>query len=186
MIVGSELGFATHFVSSRTVPNLLSRLSDLEDPTPAMIDRTIEEHHTKRLPDEPVGKLTGRTRHALDMAFRHDRVEEIVEDLTKLASTSDDSVAKWASETLEILYMRSPTSLKVALEAVRRGKEMTLLEALQMEMGIATAYCVSLTIVIMLCDLFNLTNAERCKFGFRCRNNRGPSRESKRSPCLVS
>lgn len=136
-----ELGFATHFVSSRTVPNLLSRLSDLEDPTPAMIDRTIEEHHTKRLPDEPVGKLTGRTRHALDMAFRHDTVEEIVEDLTKLASTSDDSVAKWASETLEILYMRSPTSLKVALEAVRRGKDMTLLEALQMEMGIATAYC---------------------------------------------
>jgi 3-hydroxyisobutyryl-CoA hydrolase len=136
-----ELGFATHFVSSRTVPNLLSRLSDLEDPTPTMIDRTIEEHHTKRLPDEPVGKLTGRTRHALDMAFRHDTVEEIVEDLTKLASTSDDSVAKWASETLEILYMRSPTSLKVALEAVRRGKDMTLLEALQMEMGIATAYC---------------------------------------------
>ncbi|KAG2147250.1 ClpP/crotonase-like domain-containing protein [Suillus cothurnatus] len=136
-----ELGFATHFVSSRTVPNLLSRLSDLEDPTPTMIDRTIEEHHTKRLPDEPVGKLTGRTRHALDMAFRHDTVEEIMEDLTKLASTSDDSVAKWASETLEILYMRSPTSLKVALEAVRRGKDMTLLEALQMEMGIATAYC---------------------------------------------
>ncbi|KAG2041902.1 ClpP/crotonase-like domain-containing protein [Suillus americanus] len=136
-----ELGFATHFVSSRTVPNLLARLSDLEDPTSAMIDRTIEDHHAKRLPDEPVGKLTGRTRQALDMAFRHDTVEEIVEDLTKLASTSDDSVAKWASETLEILSMRSPTSLKVALEAVRRGKNMTLLQALQMEMGIATAYC---------------------------------------------
>ncbi|KAG1891439.1 3-hydroxyisobutyryl-coenzyme A hydrolase [Suillus subluteus] len=111
-----ELGFATHFVSSRTVPNLLARLSDLEDPTSAMIERTIEEHHAKRLSDEPVGKLTGRTRQALDMAFRHDTVEEIVEDLTKLASTSDDS-------------------------RFRRGKNMTLLEALQMEMGIATAYC---------------------------------------------
>ncbi|KAG2077875.1 ClpP/crotonase [Suillus decipiens] len=136
-----ELGFATHFVSSRTVPNLLTRLSDLEDPTFAMIDRTIEDHHAKRLPDEPIGKLTGRTRQALDMAFRHDTVEEIVEDLTKLASTSDDLVARWASETLETLHMRSPTSLKVALEAVRRGKEMTLLQVLQMEMGIATAYC---------------------------------------------
>lgn len=136
-----ELGFATHFVSSRTVPNLLNRLSDLEDPSSAVIDRIIEDHHAKRLPDEPVGKLTGRTRQALDFAFRHDTVEEIVEDLTKLTSTSDDTVAKWASDTLKTLYMRSPTSLKVALEAVRRGKTMTLLEALQMEMGIATAYC---------------------------------------------
>ncbi|KAG1756342.1 3-hydroxyisobutyryl-coenzyme A hydrolase [Suillus paluster] len=136
-----ELGFATHFVSSRTVPNLLTRLSDLEDPSSAMIDKTIEDHHAKRLPDEPVGKLTGRTRQALDMAFRHNTVEEIVEDLTKLTATSDETVAKWASETLKTLHMRSPTSLKVALEAVRRGKEMTLLEALQMEMGIATAYC---------------------------------------------
>ncbi|KAG2146861.1 3-hydroxyisobutyryl-coenzyme A hydrolase [Suillus bovinus] len=136
-----ELGLATHFVSSRTVPNLLTRLSDLEDPTSAMIDETIEDHYAKRLPDEPVGKLTGRTRQALDMAFRHDTVEEIVEDLTKLALTSDDSIAKWASGTLETLHLRSPTSLKVALEAIRRGKKMTLLQALQMEMGIATAYC---------------------------------------------
>ncbi|KAG0697019.1 3-hydroxyisobutyryl-coenzyme A hydrolase [Suillus ampliporus] len=136
-----ELGFATHFVSSRTVPNLLARLSDLEDPSSVMIDKTIEDHHAKRLPDEPAGKLTGRTRQALDMAFRHNTVEEIVEDLTKLTSTSDETVANWASETLKTLLMRSPTSLKVALEAVRRGKEMTLLQALQMEMGIATAYC---------------------------------------------
>jgi 3-hydroxyisobutyryl-CoA hydrolase len=87
------------------------------------------------------------------MAFRHDTVEEIVEDVTKLTSSSDDAVAKWASETLNTLHMRSPTSLKVALEAVRRGKKMTLLQALQMEMGIATAYCVSSwTLVITLRD----------------------------------
>lgn len=141
--LGSELGIATHFISSRTVPSLLARLSDLEGPSVALINRTIEDHHAKRLPDEPIGRLTGRTRQALDMAFRHDTVEEIVEDVTKLTSSSDDVVAKWASETLDTLHMRSPTSLKVALEAVRRGKKMTLLQALQMEMGIATAYCVS-------------------------------------------
>jgi 3-hydroxyisobutyryl-CoA hydrolase len=77
------------------------------------------------------------------MAFGHNTVEEIVDNLTELASTADDAVAKWASETLVTLHMRSPTSLKVALEALRRGKKMTLLQALQMEMGIATAYCVS-------------------------------------------
>jgi 3-hydroxyisobutyryl-CoA hydrolase len=140
--LGSELGIATHFISSRTVPNMLARLSDLEDPSVALINRTIEDHHAKRLPDEPIGRLTGRIRQALDMTFQHNTVEEIVEGLTKLTSSSDDAVAKWASETVETLHMRSPTSLKVSLEAVRRGKKMTLLQALQMEMGIATAYCV--------------------------------------------
>lgn len=115
----------------------------MEDPSLALINRTIEDHHAKRLPDEPIGRLTGRTRQALDMAFGHNTVEEIVDNLTKLTSTTDDAVAKWASETLITLHMRSPTSLKVALEALRRGKKMTLLQALQMEMGIATAYCVS-------------------------------------------
>lgn len=171
-------------MSSRTVPNLLACLSDLEDPTPAMIDRTIEEYHSTRLGDEPIGKLTGSKRQALDMAFRHDTVEEIVDDLTKLASNSDDSVAKWASETLDTLHMRSPTSLKVALEAVRRGKKMTLLQALQMEMGIATAYCVSLN--NMLCDLFNTENAEWRKSRFQCRNNRSAGCQNQGSPSLVS
>lgn len=99
------------------------------------------------------------------MAFGHNTVEEIVDSLTKLTSTADDAVAKWASETLVTLHMRSPTSLKVALKALRRGKEMTLLQALQMEMGIATAYCVSS--YTLICNryytTFNSVNAERCK-----------------------
>jgi len=137
----------------------LARLSDLEDPSVALINRTIEDHHAKRLPDEPIGRITGCVRQALDMAFRHNTVEEIVEDLTKLTSSPDDAVAKWALETLNTLHLRSPTSLKVALEAVRRGKKMTLLQALQMEMGIATAYCVrSYDLVIMLRDRTDLLN----------------------------
>lgn len=70
-------------------------------------------------------------------------MEEIIVELQSiLKGSTHESVRSWAQETLDALSMRSPTSLKVALAAVRRGKNMPLLEALQMEMNIATAFCV--------------------------------------------
>ncbi|EGO21178.1 hypothetical protein SERLADRAFT_398624 [Serpula lacrymans var. lacrymans S7.9] len=137
-----EHGFATHFISSRAVPNLLSRLSDLENAAFGIIDRTIEELHAERQADESPTRLTGPTRKALDTAFRHDSVELILQDLQGFTTPdSDPAVRKWAEQTLETLHLRSPTSLKVALSAVRRGRNMNLLEVLQMELGIATAFC---------------------------------------------
>jgi 3-hydroxyisobutyryl-CoA hydrolase len=70
-------------------------------------------------------------------------VEEIMQELESFVGSSDKVVSDWAQATLDALQLRSPTSLKVALEAIRRGKNMDLLGALQMEIKIATAYCVS-------------------------------------------
>lgn len=139
----SEHGFATHFVPSRRIPHLLSRLASLEVPRLDLIDRTIEEHSAEREPDEPLAPFLGAKRIALDSAFRHNSVEAIFEDLRSSSDHSDADVSAWARQTMDTLQMRSPTSLKVALQAIRRGKSMTLLEALQMELGIATAFCVS-------------------------------------------
>ncbi|KAF9246349.1 3-hydroxyisobutyryl-coenzyme A hydrolase [Melanogaster broomeanus] len=136
-----EHGLATHYVPLRSIPKLLDHLADFEDPSFTQIHRTIEELHAERHPDEPSGELMGDVRQALDLAFQHNSVEEIFESLETLSSSSNTHVSRWAKQTLETLHMRSPTSLKVTLSAIRRGKGMTLLEALQMEMGIATAYC---------------------------------------------
>lgn len=122
----------------------MAHLAEYENPSFTQINCAIEELHSERQPDEPRGKLLGVIRNALDSAFRHDTVESILETLAKLSSSPDTCVNEWAKETLEILHMRSPTSLKVALAAIRRGKNMSLRDALQMEMGIVTAYCVSL------------------------------------------
>lgn len=121
----------------------MTHLAEYENPSFTQINSTIEELHIERQPDEPSGKLRGAVRNALDSAFRYNSVEKIVESLVTLSSSVDTHVSGWAKQTLETLHMRSPTSLKVALAAVRHGKNMTLGEALQMEMGIATAYCVS-------------------------------------------
>jgi len=144
MLVGREvfeLGLATHYVPSRTIPSLVARLAEYENPSLTQINCTIEELHSERQPDEPSGKLMGVVRNALDSAFRHDTVERILESLATLSISPDTHVSGWAEQTLDALHMRSPTSLKVALAAIRRGGNMSLRDALQMEMGIATAYC---------------------------------------------
>ncbi|KAI0957747.1 hypothetical protein AcW1_006038 [Taiwanofungus camphoratus] len=137
-----EHGFATHFVPARRIPGLLERLASLTNPTYQQIDGMIEEHRSERQPDEHSTIFVGARRVALDSAFRHDTVNEIVTELKAMSEGHEhDDVRQWAKETLNILALRSPTSLKVALAAIRRGKKLSLLEALQMELNIATAFC---------------------------------------------
>jgi 3-hydroxyisobutyryl-CoA hydrolase len=139
----SEYGFATHFIPSRRIPMLLDRLAELDQPHPSLVDHTLEELSSERDDSEPPALFTGRLRVALDSAFSHSNVERIFKDLTTLLQDDDATVRQWASDSLEMLAMRSPTSLKVALKAIRQGKRMTLREALEMELKIASAFCVS-------------------------------------------
>ncbi|TFY76588.1 hypothetical protein EWM64_g7424 [Hericium alpestre] len=140
-----EHGFATHYVASQRVPILLERLATIEDPTLAQINAAIEELYFEREPSDPVPPLTGAIRVALDKAFGQDTVEGIVRTLRQLAEGADApetaDVVQWAKNTLATLEERSPTSLKVALMAIRKGRTLNLLEALQMELNIAAAYC---------------------------------------------
>lgn len=140
----SENGLATHYVPSRRIPQLLSQLAALNDPTPQMINSLIEEHYGEPLAEETNNAIRGEIRDAVDIAFGHDTVEEIFASLEQLQQSSSEAVTKWAADTLAILEHRSPTSLKVALQAIRLGRKMTLAEVLRMEMGIATAFLVSL------------------------------------------
>ncbi|KAG6851294.1 hypothetical protein H0H93_011730 [Arthromyces matolae] len=136
-----ELGFATHYIPSRRIPVLLDRLASLEKAIPRVVNNTIEEFSAERLPGEKPYIFSGQVREALDYAFRHDQVEQIFEDLEVLVNHSSVAVSEWAKQTLEALHMRSPTSLKVTLKAIRQGKQMSLSETLQMELNIATAFC---------------------------------------------
>jgi len=136
-----EHGFATHFLPSKRIAILLDRIKALENPSVELIDRTIEELSSEREHDEPSSSLVGDIRVALDSAFRHNTVELILKDLEEFSKRSDAAVSGWAKQTLDTLHVRSPTSLKVTLAAIRKGKHMSLLETLQMELGIATAYC---------------------------------------------
>lgn len=134
-----ELGIATHFIPASRVPDLTDRLASLETSNPDLIDAAIEELHFERSADEPPTPLTGDIRKALDHAFSQTSVEDIISSLADYAK-KEGEVGQWTKTTLEELRLRSPTSLKVALHAVRRGKAMSLGDVLQMEMGVAAAF----------------------------------------------
>lgn len=136
-----ESGIATHYVASHRIPALLERLNNLDKPTPEMINDALEEFHSERLSDEPRSTVAGSRRKAVDMAFSGSSVEDIMGALSELANQHDHPESGWAKETLETLELRSPTSIFVAFEALREGKQQTLGQALSTELGIATAYC---------------------------------------------
>ncbi|KAJ4475698.1 3-hydroxyisobutyryl-coenzyme A hydrolase [Lentinula aciculospora] len=137
-----EHGLATHYIPSRRVPILLESISALDNPTFDQVNDIIEEHRSEpEQPDTFASPLVGPVRAALDFAFRQDNVEGIVQDLDALVEHRDPSISQWASKTLESLHLRSPTSLKVALRAIRHGKTQSVIEALKMEYRIAAALC---------------------------------------------
>ena len=139
---------------SRSIPQLLDRLSRLEHANYSIIDTTIDEFYEAPSPEEVPPKLVGRVRQALDHAFSADSVPEIVERLkTIVAKTGGEGTVEpggtWAQQTLSMLAVRSPTSLVVAHEANRRGRQRTLPNVFEMEMRIAKAYCVSLYLTFL-------------------------------------
>ncbi|EIN07093.1 3-hydroxyisobutyryl-CoA hydrolase [Punctularia strigosozonata HHB-11173 SS5] len=135
-----ELGLATHYVPSRRIPSLLDRLASLEAVTLDRINQTIEELCPERS-DEPPNRLVGPARALIDSAFGYDKVEDIVEELELHAEKAPRELASLSKDILDTLHQRSPTSLKVALRAVRKGASLSLLQCLRMELGIAAAFC---------------------------------------------
>jgi len=123
---------------------LLENLAALEKPTYAQVNEVIEDLHYDRQPTDPVVLLSGAIRQALDTAFSQETVEGIISTLRTF--TTDDAgadVMQWAKNTLSILEERSPTSLKLPLTSIRKGKVLDLHECLMMELGISAAFCVS-------------------------------------------
>jgi 3-hydroxyisobutyryl-CoA hydrolase len=140
----SELGLATHYIPSRRIQSVVDALTSLDRVSMGAIDSIIEDCSQEREPGDRPCIFTGEKRVALDSCFGHDKVEDIMTDLKNVeTSHQNPEIRTWAQETLAALELRSPTSLKVALIALRKGREGTLQAALQRELNIATAYCVS-------------------------------------------
>ncbi|KAH9079265.1 ClpP/crotonase [Lactarius deliciosus] len=137
-----EHGLATHYIPSARVPLLLESLAGLEKPTFAQVNEAIEDLHYDREPSDTVTPLSGEIRAALDSAFSQGTVKGITSALqTYVTSGATAEVVQWAKDTLSMLEERSPTSLEVALAAIRKGKSLDLLESFKMELAMAAAFC---------------------------------------------
>lgn len=136
-------GIATHYIHSSVLGNMTQRLSELVFKDYAsvrerlnLVNQTISEFSTglPSMQEEPI-LLAGNLRQAIDRCFQYNTVEEIFQALEK-----ETEQKEWAQKTLDTLSIRSPTSLKVALCALRLGRRWTIDETFQREHQIAAHF----------------------------------------------
>ncbi len=84
--------------------------------------------------DKPPAAHITTLQPEIDRLFGGETVEEILNALFKDES---DNAQKWA----KAMAGKAPTSLKVALEQLRRGKDMSLADVLTMEFRLSQAFC---------------------------------------------
>jgi enoyl-CoA hydratase len=87
---------------------------------------------------EPPGEPAIMSRSAaVDRLFAADRVEDVLAALDRAAAAGDGDAA-WAATTAATIRTKSPTSLKLALAQVRRGKELSFDECMRTEFRIVS------------------------------------------------
>ena len=124
-------GIGTHFVDSAELPALANALAEADwaaDDSGSIADEVID-----RFAGDPGAPSLAAHREAIDRCFSADFIERI---LAALEAEGDD----WAGRTLETLNRCSPTSLKVACEALRRGAALDFDAAMVMEYRLSQAF----------------------------------------------
>ena len=126
---GVGAGVATHRVSSARLPDLLDALCG-DVPVDALLAAFAE----------PAGEGPVMARRsAIDRLFAADRVEDVLARLDREAIAAGRD-ADWAAATAATIRSRAPTSLKVALAQVRRGKAWSFEECMRAEFRIVSRF----------------------------------------------
>lgn len=146
-------GIATHYMDSSVLTSLTTRLSELQFRDYAslqdrlqLVNSTLSEFTSglpspNDFPEAKHGNLTGNLRKAIDRCYAFNTVEEILSALrTESQSTAPDAQPEWAKPTLDTILTRSPTSLKVTLSALRRGRHWDIHETFTREHKIASRF----------------------------------------------
>lgn len=116
-------GLATHYVPSARLGAVVEALGSASTPEAVLADFAATPE---------TGPALAARRETIDRCFAAESVEGIC------AALETDGGA-FAAETLETLKSRSPTSLKVTLEALRRGAGLSFDEAMVMEYRLSQA-----------------------------------------------
>jgi enoyl-CoA hydratase len=124
---GVLAGIATHRVESASFPELLDRVCGSSTP-----ERVLADLHQ---PPEP-GSIAA-LRPTIDAVFGADTVEDIFANLARIEHAGG-AQAQWAAATAATIRSRSPTSLKLALAQVRRGRSWSFEECMQAEFRIVS------------------------------------------------
>ncbi|XP_028768174.1 3-hydroxyisobutyryl-CoA hydrolase 1-like [Neltuma alba] len=130
-----KCGLATHFVPSEKLKLLENALqtvttSDISTIT-ALIDKFSEVAHLKE--DSPLKRLD-----TINKCFSKPTVEEIVLSLEKEIEV--DGAEKWIADALNYMRESCPTSLKIWLRSVRKGRVQSIEQCLSRDYNIASHF----------------------------------------------
>ncbi|MDX1710572.1 MAG: enoyl-CoA hydratase/isomerase family protein [Rhodovibrionaceae bacterium] len=119
-------GFATHYVP-REDEEIIEALAqaDLSGDADGAVDEVLAN-----MSGDPGEPPIRELRVGIDRCFDAATVEDI---FAKLEAESDPDLKSWTEETLETLRTRSPTSMKVSLEALNRGAKLSFDSCMVME-----------------------------------------------------
>jgi enoyl-CoA hydratase/carnithine racemase len=89
----------------------------------------LDSFCSQRVEESPLSVLQSK----IDKHFAYETVEEIVTSLGIAADLGDD----WAFKTKSIIQSKSPTSLKVTLSQLQKGKNQSLTSCFNMELALS-------------------------------------------------
>jgi len=119
-------GIATHFCASSQVAEVEQELLELADPSVSNVAAILDSHHAACKIDQEKPFSLEEHMGLIDQAFDASTIEEILHNLEACDSP-------WALKQVQTIQKMSPTSLKISLEQMRRGANLSLEDVLTME-----------------------------------------------------
>ncbi len=121
------MGFATHIINSSDIDLLLDALTRFE--WTEHLDVSVSYVLDNLAKDAGQSALATMS-DMIEQQFNHDSVDAICD---ALGSCDKDACKDWCAKTLKTLQSKSPTSVKVAFEQLKRASTMSFDDALKME-----------------------------------------------------
>lgn len=123
------IGAADYFINSSSWCDLRQAVTEKAwyiDSAKEELDKLMEKYNEMPSMDSKLEKLEEQ----INTHFEFETMENIVESLKDAAKQGD----KWADDVVKTILSKSPTSLKVTLKQLIRGKKMAMKECFKMEL----------------------------------------------------
>ena len=147
----SQLGLATHYITSDRLAEVEERLSGLtfqseqtSDDVHGVINSVLEEFTAEPSADQ-VSFVSGAKRRAIDTCFKHTDLAKVVADLEAIEAgqlLQKDNMQDWAKKTREEIEFRSPQSCAVTLLLLEDAVHFSIDDAFKTDLRIAAAMIV--------------------------------------------
>lgn len=121
-------GLATHYIESQHLGALVQRLESVDVSSATAMEKVLSEF------EEPLTELQVPNMDVINACFDKREVEDVVTALAQAEKdANDEGEESFARNAREMIAKGSPSSLKVTLESVTRGRSMSIAECLDME-----------------------------------------------------